>query len=67
MNLKFKDWFYNEVGTSAAGVGGGGTYTGDVAKFAMPIGGMVTRKSTSLLTVDDLENKKRNPKKKVKF
>ena len=67
MKLNFKDWLQNEIATASAAVGGaGGTYTGNIAKFSLPIGiGAVTRKSPSLITVDDLEKKKR--KKKVKF
>lgn len=69
--ISFKEWLKkNEVATVAAPAaaptaGGGMTSTGDVAVYARPIGiGTVTRKSPSLITVDDLEKKKR---KKVKF
>lgn len=71
--ISFKEWLKkNEVATvaapaaaPAAGGAGGMTSTGDVAVYARPIGiGTVTRKSPSLITVDDLEKKKR---KKVKF
>jgi hypothetical protein len=64
--ISFKEWLkQNEVATAAPSAGGGMTSTGDVAVYARPIGiGTVTRKSPSLITVDDLEKKKR---KKVKF
>lgn len=67
MRLNFKDWLASEVATSAPAASGGGmTSTADVAVYARPIGiGTVTRQSPSLITVDDLEKKKR--KKKVKF
>ena len=64
--ISFKEWLkQNEVATAAPAAGGGMTSTGDVAVYARPIGiGTVIRKSPSLITVDDLEKKKR---KKVKF
>lgn len=70
--ISFKEWLKkNEVATVAApaaapAAGGGGmTKAGDVAVYARPIGiGTVARESPSLITVDDLEKKKR---KKVKF
>ncbi len=62
--MTFKDWLQKLESTTAASVGGGMTSTADIAKFSLPIGGMVTRKSPSLITVDDLEKK---TKKKVKF
>lgn len=66
MKLNFKDWLQNEIATAAAG-STGGTFSGQIAKFALPIGiGTVTRTSPSLITVDDLENKKRKKKKKNK-
>lgn len=67
MKLNFKDWLQNEIATASAAAGGaGGTFSGQIAKFALPIGiGTVTRTSPSLITVDDLEKKKR--KKKVKY
>lgn len=64
--LSFKDWLKNEIATTAAAPAGGagGTYTGNIAKFALPIGiGTVRRPSSSLITVDDLEKKR---KKKVR-
>lgn len=64
MKLNFKDWLQNEIATASAAAGG--TFSGQIAKFALPIGiGTVTRTSPSLITVDDLEKKKR--KKKVKY
>ena len=65
--ISFKEWLkQNEVATAAPAAGGGMTSTGDVAVYARPIGiGTVTRKSPSLITVDDLEEKKK--RKKVKF
>ena len=65
--ISFKEWLkQNEVATAAPAAGGGGmTKAGDVAVYARPIGiGTVARESPSLITVDDLEKKKR---KKVKF
>lgn len=59
--ISFKDWLRkDEVATmSGSGGGGGGTFTGDIAKFAQPIGGMVTRKYPSM---DDSGKKKKKPK-----
>ena len=72
--ISFKEWLKkNEVATvaapaAAAGGAGGMTSTADVAKFARPIGiGTVTRESPSLITVDDLEEKKKKIKKKSKI
>jgi hypothetical protein len=56
--MKFKEWLdLQEVGTS----------TGDVAAFKLPIGGMITRISPTLLTVDDLEKQKKKKKKQSNF
>jgi hypothetical protein len=69
--ISFKEWLkQNEVATAAAPAAGGGgmTSTGDVAKFARPIGiGTVTRQSPSLITVDDLEKKKKKKSKILKM
>lgn len=68
--ISFKEWLkQNEVATAAAPAAGGGmTSTGDVAVYARPIGiGTVTRKSPSLITVDDLEEKKKKKSKILKM
>lgn len=74
--ISFKEWLKkNEVATvaapaaaPAAGGSGGMTSTGDVAVYARPIGiGTVTRKSPSLITVDDLEEKKKKKSKILKM
>lgn len=67
--ISFKEWLkQNEVATAAPAAGGGMTSTGDVAVYARPIGiGTVTRKSPSLITVDDLEKKKKKKSKILKM
>lgn len=67
--ISFKEWLkQNEVATAAPAAGGGMTSTGDVAVYARPIGiGTVTRKSPSLITVDDLEEKKKKKSKILKM
>lgn len=67
--ISFKEWLkQNEVATAAPAAGGGMTSAGDVAVYARPIGiGTVTRKSPSLITVDDLEEKKKKKSKILKM
>lgn len=70
MKLNFKNWFQNEVATVAAPAGGSGgmTSTAHIAKFAKPLGmGIVTRTPPTLLTVDDLEKKKKKKSKILKM
>lgn len=56
--ISFKNWLRkDEIATMSGGAGGGGTFTGDIAKFARPIGGMVARKYPSM---DDSSKKKKN-------
>lgn len=60
--ISFKDWLRkDEVATMSGGGGGGGggggTFTGDIAKFAQPIGGMVTRMYPSM---DEPKKKKKH-------
>jgi hypothetical protein len=58
--ISFKNWLRkDEIATMSGGAGGGGTFTGDIAKFARPIGGMVARKYPSM---DDSSKKKKKPK-----
>lgn len=62
--ISFKDWL-NKNEATTSGAASGMTSTSDVAVYARPIGmGMVKRSFPSILTVDDLEKKK---KKKIKF
>lgn len=60
--ISFKNWLKkDEVATMAGGgVGGGGTFTGDIATYARPIiGGVVTRQYPSM----DEPKRKRKKKK----
>ena len=65
IDFSFKNWLgLQKEMTSCAAVGGGGSFTGDVASFARPvIGGPITRSYPKV--EDDDDDKKKHHKKKI--
>jgi hypothetical protein len=64
-NFSFAEWLKREM-TTVASVGGGGSFTGDIAQFARPLfsGKMVGRKWATIN--DDEENTDKKHKKRKK-
>lgn len=69
MKFSFKNWLEQELQkemTSCASVGGGGSFTNDVAQFARPIFATVVRRQSPPPLGEEEEHKKKKKKHKKK-